>query len=51
MNNDTATLLLLIDRQKEIEGLRARVAELEQENADLTAVRDEMARNLTTAEQ
>lgn len=29
MNNDTALILLLADRQREIEALRARVAELE----------------------
>lgn len=29
MNNDTALILLLADRQREIEQLRARVAELE----------------------
>lgn len=29
MNNDTALILLLADRQREIETLRARVAELE----------------------
>ena len=45
MNNDTATLFLLIDRQKEIEGLRARVADLEQENTALreSASKDESA--------
>jgi len=31
MNNDTALILLLADRQREIEALRARVAELEAE--------------------
>lgn len=51
MNNDTALILMLADRQRDIEGLRARVAELEQEVADLTDVRDEMARNLAAAEQ
>lgn len=30
MNNDAALLLLLADRQREIEALRARVTELEQ---------------------
>lgn len=35
MNNDTALVLLLADRQREIEALRAEVARLERENADL----------------
>ena len=35
MNNDTAIVLMLADRQRDIEALRARVAELEQENAAL----------------
>ena len=33
MNNDTALILMLADRQRDIEALRARVAELEQEVA------------------
>lgn len=31
MNNDTAIVLMLADRQRDIEALRARVAELEAE--------------------
>lgn len=38
MNNDTALVLMLADRQRDIEGLRQRVAELEQENAQLIEV-------------
>lgn len=34
MNNDTALILMLADRQRDIEALRARVAELEQALAD-----------------
>lgn len=37
MNNDTAIVLMLADRQRDIEVLRARVAELEQ----ALAARDE----------
>lgn len=37
MNNDTALILLLADRQREIEALRARVAELEPK-AGFTAI-------------
>lgn len=33
MTNDTALILLLADRQREIEALRARVVELEQQIA------------------
>jgi len=35
MNNDTAIILMLADRQRDIETLRSRVAELEQEVAEL----------------
>lgn len=35
MNNDTALVLMLADRQRDIEALRARVAELEAEVAEL----------------
>lgn len=35
MNNDTALVLMLADRQRDIEALRARIAELEQENGQL----------------
>lgn len=35
MNNDTALILLLADRQREIEALRAEVARLTQAVADL----------------
>lgn len=33
MNNDTAIVLMLADRQRDIEALRSRVSELERENA------------------
>lgn len=35
MNNDTALILMLADRQRDIEALRQRVSELEQANAEL----------------
>lgn len=35
MNTDSAILLMLADRQRDIESLRAEVARLEQENAEL----------------
>lgn len=35
MDTNAAIILLLADRQRDIEALRARVAELEQENAEL----------------
>lgn len=35
MNNDTALILLLADRQREIESLRAQVQRLEAERDDL----------------
>lgn len=37
MNNDTALVLMLADRQRDIEALRAEVARLQQENAELRA--------------
>lgn len=37
MNNDTALILMLADRQRDIEALRAEVTRLQQENAELRA--------------
>lgn len=41
MDNDTAIVLMLADRQRDIEALRAEVARLQQENADLRAVAEQ----------
>lgn len=41
MNNDTALILMLADRQRDIEDLRTRVAELEQDNRQLSEALNE----------